>query len=534
MATSFVFGNKSIKIPGSYSRILSGVKNTPAGLEYGALLVVDTGSMATWGGGSGIDGEFVQGKDSVYTFDNIQDARNFVKGGVWYELLANLFKPSELGIAGISTVTFVRAATTTAATITNTFTGGGANGGTIVLDLKEEGLVANGALTSLELTKGYATILVASGTGYRLRLYQGSFKGLDFNGDPITGISQANSKPILIAETPTFTNLNQLANLKNDRVWSSVADVTVTPAGTGAVDAADLVSNSSYTLATGGTETYGTTQLESALEAIKDEIVDFILLDRWGADADDAENLAIVANAVDNMTLKPDIYVGGYSEKADYLDSIDFAILYDSDIVTVVHGGIKIPTSSGGFKNSPSIYLASYVLGREAGLPPQVPLSFKGVSIQGLTHQLSDLEVEASLDRGVLVVKKVNNSFDIVKGINSLQNNANLLNEDGTSPSKQVKRIIRQINKELAILSREQLLKTPLGVNRNTLSEQDLKGWVETYLLSITATPLQDNLILSFEDVVVTREQDAYFVNYGIILNTEINFLFMTGTVISI
>lgn len=540
MATSFSFGNKTIKIPGSYSRIESGISNQSGGLDFGSLLVIDTGSMTAWGGGAGVSGESAQGKDSIYTFDNSTDAKAFVKGGLWWDLLTHLFKPSQSGIPGISSVSFIRAAATVGATIAYTFTGGGANGGTITFKLKEEGTVGNGVLnvTSGMVEKGFAAKMVAgreSGT-FRLRFYIGSYVGLDYAGEEINGISAASSKERLIVESIDFNNITDLGVwAQRDKALNAFFTTTFTATGTGVVTSADLSLNTAYKLATGGTITYNQTHLDSALQAVKDMNVDFILADKYDTNAEDAMNFSILNIINEQMAVKPDLYIGAGDTQAKFAASVLNAETFNSDIVTLVHGGVKFPSRNGvGFKNAPSIYLAAFLLGREAGIAPQIPLTFKGINIQGLTHSLSDFEKETCLDKGVLTVVRSNTSFDVLKGINSLQNNRFLINEDGTSPSKQIKRIARQINKELAILSREQLLKNPLGLNRNTLSETDLKNWVESYLLSITATPQADNLIVQFQDVAIRRENDAYFISYGIVPNTEISFLFFLGTVVSV
>ena len=71
MATTFNFNGQTIIIPGSYSTIKSGMKNPPIELSFGNILVIDTGSGAGYGGGAGVAGQYSQGKDSIYEFDNI-------------------------------------------------------------------------------------------------------------------------------------------------------------------------------------------------------------------------------------------------------------------------------------------------------------------------------------------------------------------------------------------------------------------------------------------------------------------------------
>jgi len=136
------------------------------------------------------------------------------------------------------------------------------------------------------------------------------------------------------------------------------------------------------------------------------------------------------------------------------------------------------------------------------------------------------------LDAGVLMTRLSNGSFEVVKGINTLQNNTYLVNADGSTHSKQFARIERQLNKEITFNAKNVLLKKPNGSNRNTVSVEDVEEFVKGYLNSKVATDQDDNLIISFRAVEAVRNQDAYEVTYAFIPNTEISFLFFTGTAI--
>ena len=122
MATEVIFDNKRVKLPGAYSTIVSGEKNAPLALDYGKVLVIDTGGLgATWGGGAGIDGELAKGQDAIYSFDNVSDYREFLKGGLLWKMADGLFRPDiEAAALGVSTVYHAKAATTVAATMTFT------------------------------------------------------------------------------------------------------------------------------------------------------------------------------------------------------------------------------------------------------------------------------------------------------------------------------------------------------------------------------------------------------------------------------
>lgn len=546
MATSFNFNGKNIKIPGVYANIKSGIKNPTLNLPYGNLLIVDTGSGATWGGGAGVNGQLEDKSKAIYEFDNIQDYRNFVKGGIHWLLAEPLFRPSGLQAQGVSRITYMKAAVTTAAEISLSFTGDGGgsesvvNGGDLVIQITDEGVVGNGVLNSLnELTKGYAVKLesgVVDTSKFILRFYLGTYKGLDQNGIAFDGIKEIDSKPELILSSIEFNDLEDLISWMNtDSLFQTFFKLkTSSTAGDASIDDDDLIALSDYQLATGGTEDYSAaSNLDDILEIIKDKDISFILSDDWGTDAQSANNLKIANHIANDSKYKPELYIAAGSNRSEFNLSLQTAAYYDYDHITVVHGGIRKITRQG-LRLYDSIVHAAYVLGREAGLAPQIPITFKNIRIDSLQHDLTDKEVTQALNAGVLVTRLQDGSFDVVKGINSLQKNDFLVNEDGTTHSKQIRRIARQLNKEIMVNSKLQLLKNPVGVNRNTLSEEDLRDWLIGYLRTKKALPGADNLILDFYDIVVTRNQDAYFVSYKMVPNSEISFLFFEGLIVEI
>ncbi len=161
MATKYFFANKSISIPGAYSTIKSGIKNPVLNLAFGNTLVIDSGSGKFFGGGSGIDGTLHAGKDALYTFDNVIDFKKFIGGGLWWKLSEPLFSPGGGAQSGISSLTYVRAASTTPATISFSFGTGDAQAsddGSIVLEVNDEGYRGNGVLG--DETRAKATITV--------------------------------------------------------------------------------------------------------------------------------------------------------------------------------------------------------------------------------------------------------------------------------------------------------------------------------------------------------------------------------------
>ncbi len=665
MATQISFDNRIISIPGAYSTIRSGITNPALALAFGNSLIIDTGSSKNsggfFGGGAGINGTLKQGKDSIYTFDNTRDFRNFIRGGLHWLLAGPLFLPGGGATGGVSSLTYIKAATTVPATInipfgaqdesdsdadpdndgdltiqvrnegyvgngvlgdetralaTITITAAGATGNEISVTVQGEdagtytvqagnniaavviglaaALTANGLVTVVstnatqiiiraprglaaeingvspvigvtgsvagstgafsggvegtKLTRGYAAIVVAGQsepTKYIVQFWRGTFKGTDeaiSTGTPYDGLSELSTKPELIVQSPEISTVQELVTWMQDTTGDGFAfnnffylsDYTI---GTDADEILPQDLTNNYIKASGGSESYSIDDLNDVLDAISDQNWDFILSDNWGTQARSANNLAILDWITNTAKIKPDLYVAGGSTVGEWnsgsTSSVSLAQAFDTQYVTIVHGGAKV-TDIGGrsFKEYKSIYKAADMLGREAGLPPQVPLTFKGLGIQGELHQLTDKEVKLGLTEGVLMSRLDNGSFDIVKGINTLQNNSLLVNPDGTTHSKQLARIIRQLNKEIVVNAKQQLLKKPNGANRNTVAPEDVKAWLEGYLNSKVATNQDDDLILSFQNVEVVINQDAYEVTYGFIPNGEISFLLFTGVLL--
>lgn len=541
MSTSFVFNGQIVKIPGAYSTIKSDVQNPPIAQPYGNVLIIDTGSGAGYGGGGGIDGEFVSGKDAKYDFDNISGYRDFQKGGLHWLLAQPLFRPagSNTGINGVSKVTFIKNSTTVAARIniafddTDASVSGQPSGSTLEIAVTDEGLIGNGVLFNDNLTKGFGWKMSAGRidkTKFIASFYRGTYKGLDQNNLPYDGITEANSVPLLITSSPEFSNVQELINwMRIDFLFSkSFKLVSSNIIGTGDVAPEDLDYYKNWNIATGGTESYLPT-LDLVLTAITDLDINFIMSDQYGANATSTANLAIMDHIVSVSKKKPELYIGGGNDINDFNSiSIVAAKYLNNDSTSLVHGAIY-KQSQQGLRTYNVLYHVAAMMGREAGLEPQNPITFKSLDFDGMVHTLNDSEVTQALDAGVLVTRLETTGFDIIKGINTLQNNTYLLNPNSTTHSKQLKRIIRQINKEIPVQARIDLLKQENGVNRASLSEQDVTNWAIGFLKT-----KQPNLILSFRNVVTTRQQDGYFINYEAEPNSEISYLFFSGSFVGI
>ena len=550
MAISVYFNNKKITLPGAYATIAAGEQNDPRALDYGKCLIIDTGVLgAKWGGGAGINGKNANGKNAIYRFDNIEDFRSFVKGG-WYWQLANaLFFPdaSNPAAVGISELMFVRAASTTPATMTFTATGGGSNGGVFKIITLDEGLNANGlnsageAATD-ELATGYAFSIV-SGTldpsKYVFQIWRGTFTGLAPDGVPFNEVPAASAAPRLIIESPEFNNMNELISwARSSSAFNQLfmLDSSSAPTGTGEINKQDITVLTKYSAATGGSETYNSEYFDNVLSAIVNLDESFVFTDQYGTqNYNNAMNKALIAHVNNVAKFKKQVFIGVGEEQGDFSTSLEAAQGFDSSHVCVVHGGVGMPSTALGigYRWWGVMYNLCSIIGRTAGKAPQIPVTNKSIGVSKLKHQLTETDKKKALDAGVLVTvyNESLQKFVVLQGINTLQDNQVLFTGNGESFSIQFMRIVDQINKELIVNSEIDLLGAENGVNANTLSVGILKNWTENYLLTRTANSNTDNLILSYRNVTVTKKDDYYWVTYGIVINNEINKIFFTGFV---
>lgn len=544
MSTSFIFGNKQITLPGAYSRILSGETSPARTLDYSKTLIVDTGVYgANWGGGSGIDGENFQGLDSVYKFDTLAEFRSFIKGGMFWKIAEGLFIPDYTNPAstGISQLLYVRAAKTTSATLTFTTTAGG----TFEVKTLDEGLGANGKLSAAgNLIQGYGYTLEAGEDDpakWIMKFYVSSFTGYAADGYPIGETPEDQASPTMVLQSPEFDTIGTLIDwAKSDSNFANLFVLTENAEeGDGKVTQSDVttaLAGKDYVLATGGTETYNTDNLTKALEAVTGLDYSFIMTDQFGDNADSALNSQVLAHINSQAKYTHFMFVGGYDDSANFSKSIDLAKGFNSEVVQLVHGGAGMTSGITGVKTRwwGVMYNLCCVLGRTAGKPPYIPVTNKTIGVDKLKHTLNDTEKKKALDAGLLVTvyNDYTNNFVVLQGVNTLQDNKVLFNSNGQSHSIQFMRIVAQINKELVVNASIDLLGQENGVNVNTLSAGAVKDWTVAYLQSRVANEAQDNLLLSFKDVLVTRQEDAWFVTYKIVVNNEINKLFFTGFLI--
>lgn len=542
MASTVIFSNRQITLPGAYSTIVSGENNPARNLDYGKVLIIDTGVFGTgFGGGAGINGTISQGQDAIYTFDNISDFRSFVKGGMYWKIAEALFTPdpSNPAAVGVSKILFVRAAKTTPAKLTFTST----DGGTFAVQTLDEGTVANGVLTGTNLSTGYGFMItpgVEDTSKWIMSFYVGSYTGTASDGLPYGEISAAAAEPRLVVQSPEFDNIKTLIEwAQTDSTFAQAfqLDSTSEAKGEGTVSESDVTDLLNvYTPAAGGTETYDQTNFEAVLDQIVGLDYSFIFMDQFGDNANSALTKAYITHMNNAAKFPHFLFVGGYNVAADYSKSIELAQGFDSSYIQVTHGevGLASDIAPQKYRWWTVMYNLCAQLGRTAGKEPMIPVTNKSIGVDRVRHILTESEQKKALKYGLLVTVKNDylGKFVVLQGVNTLQDNANLFNAKGQSYSIQFMRIVAQINTELVVNAEIDLLGQENGVNVNTLSAGAVKDWTVAYLQSRTATNETDNLLLVFQDVVVTRKEDAWFVTYKIRVNNEITKLFFTGFLI--
>ena len=544
MASKVNVNGKLVSIPGIYSVVKSGVKNAPLGLLYGNILIIDNGRYgATWGGGSGIAGTLHQDKESVYEFETIQEFRNFVKGGYWWHLAYPLFRPFP-GLNGVSKIFYVRASETTQATVTYTF-----ENGELIFKTVDEGEVANGEVTSSILTKGYGVKLVPGvidTSKYRMQFYVGTFRGTDSINNVPYELTAANSAPALFLTSPELSSIDEFADwmqtdedFKSMFVYTSHTNSDDGDSGVlipGLLEANDLVTNAGFNLAAGATETYNLNHLQTTLEQVASIDYTFILSEDAEDNAQSSNNALLLDHILYDAKHEKFLMLGGGRIKSKFksgvnYSSADTAEFYDSDKVIVVHGGPKKKKKgSSGFLLYDTLYKAAVCLGRICGLAPQDAATYKTIDIDGEQHVLTDKEKEYALDKGILYsyFDDELNKHVMGQGINTLQNNEFIVNEDGTSYSIAIRRMTAQLNREISYNAKKTFFGKNEGPNRLTVTEQDLKTWLEGFL----SKKVDDKLIVKFGNITVSVSGDNYFVNYEFVPNFEISKMVFTGTLL--
>jgi len=536
MATIVNFHGKNHIEPGAYAATAYAPVSVVNTATFGNVMMIDTGLSINdtyeFAGGSGVKGELNSGLKSVYEFQSYEDFLNFMGGGLVSDIAANIFTPRD-GVLGAPKLYYVRAATTKCATIVLTMSAGN----TLTLKCKNEGIVGNGVKTDSVLRVGYMAKIIAgeeSGT-FKLQVYRGSFMGVDEAGEPFGPYSLSDSTPNLIVESEELKTLGELYNwaISNKQM---LAHFVISKTGE---DSTALVAIDD-TLASGGTTTYlNDTEYDEILEAISELDISFFLCTNLNADSgkgvDAATNGKLFTFLKQTAKFTEFMVVPGGEADDDLFGSSNtsesIAKYYNSGQVVVVHGAPIVPRKDrNGTKQLHTIYLAAAIVGLNAGLAPQTPLTFKQVKYQMFAYDLKKREREKALQLGIMHVRNVSGQWVVNQGVTTLQDNKKTIANDGQSFELSIELIKAQLNKELILEGELRFT----GQTAAQASVQSVKNFTETKLASLVAYPGSDNLILSWKNTKVTVKNGDYFISYDFVPNVPVNKTFFIGNILDL
>ena len=534
MATVVNFHGKNYIEPGSYAATVYNPTSVVNVAEFGNVMIIDTGLAMNgayeYAGGSGVQGELSQGLKSVYEFTNYEDFLAFMGGGLVGDIANKIFTPLD-GSAGAPKLYYVRAAKTTCATLTATISGSNA----LVLKCKNEGIVGNGVKVDDVLKVGYGAQIVAGETAdtFKLQVYRGSFMGADDAGEAFGAKSEADAVPNLIAESSDLTTLQELYDWARSNK-QMLANFVVSMTGDGETELAAVA----MTLATGGTTEYmGGTEYADALEAIAELDVTFFLCTNLnaanGKGVDAATNGKLFTFLKQTAKFTEFMVVPGGEDDTDLFgdtnSSESIAKYFNSGQVVCVHGApIVTRKDQNGTKQLHTIYLAAAIVGLNAGMAAQTPLTFKRVGYQSFAYDLKKRERERALQAGIMHVRNVSGYWCVNQGITTLLDNKKTIADDGQSFELSVELIKAQLNKELILEGQTRFT----GQTAAQASPQSVKNFTETKLASLVAYPGNDNLLISWKNVKVVAKNSDYFITYDFVPNVPVNKTFFIGNIL--
>lgn len=538
MSTVVNFQGKKCIEPGSYAAVVYNPTSVVNVAEFGNVMIIDTGlSLATvngqqteFAGGSGVKGELNQGLKSVYQFDNYEDFLAFMGGGLVGDIANKIFTPRD-GVAGAPKLFYVRAATTTAAKITLTLS----EGNTLVFTCKNEGLAGNGIAVDGTVKVGYAAKVIAGDSlnKFKIQIIKGTYKGADEYGEPYGAYSLAESTPDILVESDDLGTLAEAYEwAMNDKVIS--ANFNVSKTGTDST-ALKVITQ---TLASGGTTTFlNDGEYADVLEAIEELDITFFLCTNKNASAGAGVNAEtngkLFTFIKQDAKFSEHMFVPGGEDDTDLFgdsnSSQSIAKYFNSDQVVVVHGAPIVNRKDGnGTKKLPTIYLAAAIMGLNAGMAAQTPLTFKQVGYQSFAYDLKKREREKALQAGIMHVRNVSGYWCVNQGVTTLQNNKQTIAPDGQSLELSISLIKAQINKELILEGQVRFT----GNTAAQASPESVKNFTETKLASLVARPGEDNLLISWKNVGVTGRNGDYFITYDFVPNVPVNKTFFIGNML--
>lgn len=540
--------------PGSYAITVYNPTSVVNVASFGRVMIIDTGLSQEksgdrtyeFAGGAGIAGTNASGRKAIYQFENFEDFSDFMGGGMITDIAQKLFTPID-GSLGTPRLYYTRAAQTEAATLTIGTTNKG-----IILTAQNEGFVGNAQLNGVMeelsngtlkgLAVGYA-LIISKGTvdtaKFVATIYQGNYRGTDAAGEPYGTYSFAQAFGEQIAQSDEIATYDDLYNwlITSSRVMSTfyVAKDSAYD-GTTALAAAQVQAeggSTSYQGSVGDGEYFG-----EVLEAIRELEVTFFLCTDYGVvnGTKAATNGKLFTFLKNDAKFDEFMFVGGGEGKTDLLTtntitqtSQALAVHYNDEKVVIVHGSPTVPRKDGnGTKDLPSIYLAAAIMGLNAGMAAQTPVTFKRVGYDAYKYDLTFNERIKALQAGIMHVREVSGYYRVNQGITSLQNNKQTIAEDGQTFELSIALIKAQLNKELILEGQTRFT----GNTAAQASPETVKDFTETKLTSLVAAPGADNLIISWKNVKVTAKNGDYKTTYDFVPNVPVNKTFFVGNML--
>jgi len=537
MANSVLFGSKVVKLPGTYARIISGIKAESLKVIYGNFLLIDAGAGVGFNSAIGIVGK---GKEAIYAL-NESEAGFYLKGGPLSPVISALFNPDK-GVKGISTLYLIKSATSTKASVSGTVVSlfqGAITASKI--ETVEEGVICNTILTSEKLTKGYQIKSVYDNILSKayIEIWMGSYEGTN-QGGYIIGTTETLSSPVLVYRSKKCSTPKELYDYLTVshelKALVTISDLTLvdTVFDTDAINNLPSTNPELFDFS-GGTDSYST-DLTDVFENIKDLDYSYMcVLEADGTQtflSDLKEHIVNDAKGIKNFAT----FAGDFDSAIDLSKSINF----DGSICC---SGICKKTSKSapsGFIIHDDMVTMAYILGRICGLSPEISGTLKSLNIDGLSVEPSDKKLEDLLDSGVIVpyYDADLSKFVLSQAVTTLQENSVFINEDCTTYSVQAKRIITQIVKILQKNSKIDFFGGDVATNKGRLSLAYLKSWTEGELekLVVNQNKVEANYLLRYEvkSVVHNDISTSVEISFDLVLNSEITKVFFVGTVLSI
>lgn len=533
MAVSVDFYGKNYVEPGAYATTVYNPTSVVNVSQFGNVMLIDTGLGAIesgyeFGGGSGAIGQLAKGIKSVYEFTNYEDFRTFVGGGMIADVVQKLFTPYD-GATGTPRLYYTRAATTKAATITVTLSEGNA----LVLTCKNEGACSNGVINDTVLKFGYAARIVAGedAGAFRLQILRGNYQGTDNAGEPYGSVNLANATGQLICETKDCKTLGELYEVaRANRSVLAHFQVTMTGDATTALAAVTMVP------ATGGTTAYlSGGEMAEILDSITELNVTFFLCDNTEiANATKSDTNGKLFTFLKNDAKFTEFMVvptGGDDTQlfGEQNSAESVAKYYGDPQVIATFGSPQITRrDNAGTKDLNPIYLAATVTGLLAGGKAWTPLTFSRVGYTNFVYDLKKKEREKALQLGILHVRNVNGYWVVNQAINTVQDNLQPINTNGDSFEISIELIKAQINKELIVDSQNRFT----GKTIAQTYPEAIKNFTETKLASFVADTGNDNMIISWKNVVVKVKNNDYYISFDFVPNGPVNKQFYVGNVL--